>query len=117
MPRLWYMFYQIKSKLNQINQASNYITNQSNQIGRSKKCNQIKARTINRFDLIVASSAYHIHRIAYHLFLLPVTFLCCLDLPHIYIEALVPYRINRVLKLLIRFNTFGPGPTTALSLI
>src|SRR6266581_3212045 len=35
----------------------------------------------------------------------------------VYIEALVPYRINRVLILLIRFNSYGPGPTTASSLI
>src|SRR6266567_2498970 len=33
---------------------------------------------------------------------------------HKYIEGLVPYRINRVLILLIWFNSYGPRPTTSL---
>ncbi len=40
-----------------------------------------------------------LHRIAHYLFLLPVTFLCCLYLPHVYIELLEPALIDRVLLL------------------
>src|SRR6266702_8965995 len=38
-----------------------------------------------------------------------------LDHPfHVYIEGLVPYRIDRVLILVVRFNSYAPGPSTAL---
>src|SRR6266568_972433 len=41
-----------------------------------------------------------------------------LDHPfHVYIEGIVPYRIDRVLILVVRFNNYAPGPSTALSLI
>src|SRR6266567_9076526 len=57
--------------------------------------------------LLYTSSAAMVHR-RHHLSGHPF---------HIYIEGLVPYRINRVLLLLIRFNSYGPRPTTTLSLI
>jgi hypothetical protein len=50
MPRLWYMYYQIKSKSNQLNQAFNYVTNQLNQIGRAKTA--IKSKLGPQIDLI-----------------------------------------------------------------
>jgi len=50
MPRLWYTHYQIKSKSNQENQAFDYVTNQSNQTGRSKTA--IKSNLGPQIDLI-----------------------------------------------------------------
>jgi hypothetical protein len=53
----------------------------------------------DRLFLPYDSPPWFLHRIAYYLFLLPVMFLCCLDLFSCIYRTLVPYKIDRVLML------------------
>jgi len=54
---------------------------------------------LNRISLPPSYRLTAYHPMSYHLFLLPVIFLCCLRLPYVYREPLEPASIDRVLIL------------------